>query len=106
MEPLCMSWSRSGMTKDRLGSAAGSPGKALNGRFADGGTDGKFTHGACLRAYAPSWQTGDPGEGSPSEEPAKLRPASISDRPRLRPSKVCGHESSWMPWMEPQNRAR
>ena len=48
-----MSWSRSGITKDRSGSAAGSPGKTLNGRFADAGTDGKFTHGACLRAYAP-----------------------------------------------------
>ena len=62
-----MSWSRSGITNDRSGSAVGSPGKAVNGRFADAGTDGKFTHGACLRAYAPLVQTGDPGDGRPSE---------------------------------------
>ena len=60
MVPSCMSLFRLGITKEKVGRGC-SRGKLVKGRLVVVGTLVKLTHGACLRAYAPDVQTGEPG---------------------------------------------
>src|SRR5437764_14165687 len=103
---LCMSLHRSGTTTATEGSLLKSVGKSLYRRLLDAGTLLKFTQGLCLRAYRPEVQPVYPAEGMLSEYPAKVRPAAMSWCPRFSEEYVCGHESSVIPCVDPENSAR
>ena len=94
-----------------VGSALYSVGKFVMGRLVVAGSplaalSCQFTHGLCLRAYGPSLQIMEPTEGKSSEYPANVSPAAIKLCPRLGVVKVCGHELSVIPWVDPEKIAR
>src|ERR1700688_429459 len=101
-----MSSSRSGITQEMVGRLLKVVGKLLKGLLSPEGTFEKSVHGACLRAYSPEVQISDPVEGKPSAYPVNVFFAAINSLPKFAAEKVCGHESSVMPCVEPENNAR
>ncbi len=106
MVPSCMSLLRFGSMIATVGNVLKSVGKLVKGWFEVVGMLVKFTHGACLRAYAPEVQTVDPADGRSSENPVKVSPAAANSVARFSVEKVCGQVSSVMPWFDPENRSR
>jgi uncharacterized protein involved in propanediol utilization len=91
---------------DTVGRFVKSVGKLVNGWFDVAGTLVKFTQGAFFRAYAPDVHTVEPADGRSSENPVKVWLAAASSLARFSVEKVCGQESSVIPWFVPENRSR
>src|SRR5580765_3988848 len=101
-----MSSTRLGTTHETVGSLLKSVGKLVNGWLSLEMSLEKSVHGACFRTYSPYAQISEPTEGSPSEYPANVLPAVMNSLSRLWLEKVCGQESSVIPWVDPEKRAR
>src|SRR3974390_1663416 len=101
-----MSSSRFGMTKDSVGSLVKSVGNAVKGWLTECARSEKSVQGTCFRAYSPETQTCDPGEGRLSEYPTKVFFAAMNCAPRFDAVNVCGHESSVILCVDPENKAR
>src|SRR4249920_1288466 len=100
-----------GTTTLTVGSLVKSVGKFVMGKLAVSGSplvtlSCQFTQGLCLRTYSLTWQTREPTEGRSSEYPANVSPAASNACPRLGVVKVCGHELSVVPCVDPENSAR
>src|SRR5882762_1822365 len=104
MVPSCMSSSRFGITHATVGNFAKLVGKLVKGRLSPLWSLEKSVQGACFRTYSPDVQTVEPTAGSPSKSPTKVLPTAISSLSRDCAENVCGHESSVIPCVGPENR--